>query len=96
MTLANAEARTQASGWPVDDITGLGRRLPEVDPATYFDEQARESYQLSLVKWPVLARLMKLAPRDEAAASSVSSVSSASSASSVSDIHQPAQAAAAG
>ncbi|MGF6903093.1 hypothetical protein [Paraburkholderia sp. GAS348] len=93
MTLANAEARAQASSWPVDDITGLGRRLPEVDPATYFDEQARESYQLSLVKWPVLARLMNLAPRDEAAASSVSSASSASS---VSDIHQPAQAAAAG
>jgi hypothetical protein len=61
-TMANAEAKVQASGWPVDDITGLGRRLPEVDPARYFDEQARESYQISLVKWPVLARLMKLVP----------------------------------
>ncbi|NPT60263.1 hypothetical protein [Paraburkholderia elongata] len=72
MTIANPEVRAQASGWPVDDITGLGRRLPEVDPATYFDEQARESYQLSLLKWPVLARLMKLVPLDEAAAPSVS------------------------
>nr|WP_323043842.1 hypothetical protein [Paraburkholderia sp.] len=62
-----AEAKVRASGWPVDDITGLGLRLPEVDPARYLDEQARESYQLSLVKWPVLARLMKLVPLDEAA-----------------------------
>ncbi|WP_408232489.1 MULTISPECIES: hypothetical protein [Paraburkholderia] len=68
MTVANPEVKAPASGWPVDDITGLGRRLPELDPARYFDEQARESYQLSLLKWPVLARLMKLVPLDEAAA----------------------------
>lgn len=66
-TAANADAN--AGGWPVDDITGLARRLPEVDPANYFDGQARESYQQSLIKWPVLARLMNLVPRDEAAAS---------------------------
>lgn len=68
MTVANPEVKATASGWPVDDITGLRRRLPELDPARYFDEQARESYQLSLLKWPVLARLMKLVPLDETAA----------------------------
>ncbi|MFL9915181.1 hypothetical protein PQR75_07245 [Paraburkholderia fungorum] len=78
MTAADLEAKMQASGWPVDDITGLGRRLPEVDPARYFDEQARESYQLSLVKWPVLARLMKLVPLDEAVVSAASAASTAS------------------
>jgi hypothetical protein len=57
---------TNASGWPVDDITGLARRLPEVDPANYFDAQAKESYQQSLTRWPVLARLMKLVPSDAA------------------------------
>ncbi|MFM0205406.1 hypothetical protein PQR53_36920 [Paraburkholderia fungorum] len=75
MTATGLEAKVQASGWPVDDITGLGRRLPEVDPARYLDEQARESYQLSLVKWPVLARLMKLVPLDEAAESAASTAS---------------------
>ncbi|WP_246279030.1 hypothetical protein [Paraburkholderia ultramafica] len=48
----------------MDDITGLARRLPEVDPANYFDGQAKESYQQSLVKWPVFARLMNLVPGD--------------------------------
>ena len=64
---APIKARGAAGGWPVDDITGLGRRLPEIDPARYFDEQARESYQHALVKWPVLARLMKLVPADDVA-----------------------------
>lgn len=89
-TMNHAEAKVQASGWPVDDITGLGRRLPEVDPARYLDEQARESYQLSLVKWPVLARLMKLVPLDEAVGSA------APVASTVSAMHETVQAAAAG
>lgn len=64
---APMKARGAAGGWPVDDITGLGRRLPEIDPARYFDEQARESYRHALVKWPVLARLMKLVPADDVA-----------------------------
>jgi hypothetical protein len=55
-----------ANGWPVDDITGLARRLPEVNPANYFDGQAKESFEQSLVRWPVLARLMKLVPADRA------------------------------
>lgn len=54
-----------AGGWPVDDITGLARRLPELDPARYFDGQAKESFQQSLIRWPVLARLMKLVPADQ-------------------------------
>jgi hypothetical protein len=49
----------------VDDISGLARRLPEIDPASYFDGQAREAYRQALVKWPVLARMMKLVARDE-------------------------------
>ncbi|WP_408362837.1 MULTISPECIES: hypothetical protein [unclassified Paraburkholderia] len=61
-----ANIAPSAGGWPVDDITGLARRLPEVDPANYFDGQAKESFQQSLIKWPVLARLMNLLPADEA------------------------------
>ncbi|WP_434109378.1 hypothetical protein [Paraburkholderia caffeinilytica] len=88
MTTANPEVKAALSGWPVDDITGLGRRLPEVDPARYFDEQARESYQLSLLKWPVLARLMKLVPLDEAVAPAMSVTTAPAS-------NEPVQAAAA-
>jgi hypothetical protein len=58
-------ASALAAGWPVDDISGLARRLPEVDPASYFDGQARDAYRQSLVKWPVLARMMNLVARDE-------------------------------
>ena len=57
-----AQGSAKAGGWPVDDITGLARRLPEVDPLRYFDGQARESYLQSLRRWPVLARLMNLVP----------------------------------
>jgi hypothetical protein len=70
-TAAKAVATTAANiapgagGWPVDDITGLARRLPELDPARYFDAQAKESFQQSLIRWPVLARLMKLVPADK-------------------------------
>lgn len=65
---ADAAASSAASmgGWPVDDIGGLARRLPEIDPAGYFDGQAKEAFQQSLIKWPVLARLMKLVPAGEA------------------------------
>lgn len=48
-------------GWPLSDIGGLARHVPEVDPSRYFDEQARLAYEEALVKWPVLARLMGLA-----------------------------------
>ncbi|WP_245964814.1 hypothetical protein [Trinickia dinghuensis] len=47
-------------GWPINDIGGLARHVPEVDPRQYFDEQARLAYEDALVKWPVLARLMGL------------------------------------
>lgn len=57
-----------ASDWPVDDISGLGRRLPEVDPAAYFDGQAKGALEQALRSWPVLARLMKLAPAGSPAA----------------------------
>jgi hypothetical protein len=62
---AAAQVSAKAGGWPVDDITGLARRLPEIDPLRYFDGQARESYLQSLRRWPVLARLMNLVPGDE-------------------------------
>jgi hypothetical protein len=62
---AAANIAPGAGGWPVDDITGLARRLPELDPAKYFDGQAKESFQQSLIRWPVLARLMKLVPADQ-------------------------------
>jgi hypothetical protein len=52
---------THSAGWPVSDIGGLAREVPEVDPRRYFDEQARLAYEEALVKWPVLARLMGLA-----------------------------------
>ncbi|MFM0727347.1 hypothetical protein PQQ53_27100 [Paraburkholderia strydomiana] len=63
---AVGHAAENGGGWPVDDITGLARRLPEVDPARYFDGQAKEAFQQSLMRWPVLARLMKLVPAEEA------------------------------
>jgi hypothetical protein len=63
-TQAAVQVSLQAGGWPVDDISGLARRLPEVDPLRYFDGQARESYRQSLRRWPVLARLMNLVPGD--------------------------------
>jgi hypothetical protein len=63
---------SQGRGWPINDIGGLAREVPEVDPRRYFDEQARLAYEEALVKWPVLARLMGLVgdadapePRDE-------------------------------
>jgi len=59
---------TNGRGWPINDIGGLARHVPEVDPNRYFDEQARLAYEEALVKWPVLARLMGLAgepPRDD-------------------------------
>jgi hypothetical protein len=62
---SDSKPSAMAAGWPVDDINGLARRLPEVDPASYFDRQARDAYQQSLMKWPVLARLMNLVARDE-------------------------------
>lgn len=61
---ADGKASTIEAGWPVDDINGLARRLPEIDPASYFDGQARDAYRQSLEKWPVLARMMNLAVRD--------------------------------
>ena len=51
---------TRGRGWPINDIGGLARHVPEVDPNRYFDEQARLAYEEALVKWPVLARLMGL------------------------------------
>ncbi|MGF6778213.1 hypothetical protein [Paraburkholderia sp. GAS334] len=56
MTTSNIET----GGWPVNDITGLARRLPELDPTAYLDGQASEAYESALTKWPVLAKLMGL------------------------------------
>ncbi|MEZ2309441.1 MULTISPECIES: hypothetical protein [Paraburkholderia] len=46
--------------WSVNDIAGLARSLPEIDPSKYVDEQAEHAYAHALVKWPVMARLMGL------------------------------------
>jgi hypothetical protein len=62
---SDRQASANPAGWPVDDISGLARRLPEIDPASYFDGQARDAYRQSLVKWPVLARMMNLVAGDE-------------------------------
>jgi hypothetical protein len=46
--------------WSVNDIAGLARSLPEIDPSKYVDEQAEHAYAHALVEWPVMARLMGL------------------------------------
>jgi hypothetical protein len=53
--------KTPIGGAPVNDIAGLARHVPELDPNRYFDEQERQAYEEALVKWPMLARLMGLA-----------------------------------
>jgi hypothetical protein len=55
-----SERKTAKESTPLNDIAGLARHVPEVDPAGYFDEQARQAYEEALVKWPLLARLMGL------------------------------------
>jgi hypothetical protein len=55
-----SERKTAKETTPLNDIEGLARHVPEVDPAGYFDEQARQAYEEALVKWPLLARLMGL------------------------------------
>lgn len=54
------EAEMENGPAPVNDIAGLARHVPELDPARYVDEQARHAYFDALSKWPVLARLMGL------------------------------------
>ncbi len=55
-----SERKTATENTPHNDIEGLARHVPELDPAGYFDEQARQAYEEALVKWPLLARLMGL------------------------------------
>ncbi|MGU7779730.1 hypothetical protein [Burkholderia sp. PU8-34] len=43
-----------------NDVIGLARHLPALDPERYVDEQARRAYVESLERWPVLAKLMGL------------------------------------
>ncbi|HKT61987.1 hypothetical protein [Burkholderia sp. 22313] len=43
-----------------NDVLGLARHLPALDPARYVDEQARRAFVESLERWPVLAKLMGL------------------------------------
>ncbi|RQS60736.1 hypothetical protein DID96_34125 [Burkholderia sp. Bp8963] len=43
-----------------NDVLGLARHLPALDPERYVDEQARRAYVESLERWPVLAKLMGL------------------------------------
>jgi|GEM_PF-2582146 hypothetical protein len=46
----------------VHDVDALAQKLPGLDAARYFDSQADEEYRAALTRWPVMARLMKLAP----------------------------------
>jgi hypothetical protein len=43
-----------------NDVLGLARHLPALDPERYVDEQARRAYDDALERWPVLAKLMGL------------------------------------
>ncbi|TCW87048.1 hypothetical protein C5O80_03665 [Burkholderia sp. SRS-46] len=43
-----------------NDVIGLARHLPALDPERYVDEQARRAYVDALDRWPALARLMGL------------------------------------
>ncbi|KVN29183.1 hypothetical protein WJ63_11070 [Burkholderia pyrrocinia] len=43
-----------------NDVIGLARHLPALDPDRYVDEQARRAYVDALDRWPALARLMGL------------------------------------
>ncbi|AOJ05020.1 MULTISPECIES: hypothetical protein [Burkholderia] len=62
MTHSNRNAAARDEGpLPANDIAGLARHVPEIDPARYLDEQARLAYRDALDRWPVLAKLMGLA-----------------------------------
>ncbi|KWN75726.1 hypothetical protein [Burkholderia ubonensis] len=43
-----------------NDVIGLARYLPALDPDRYVDEQARRAYLDALDRWPALAKLMGL------------------------------------
>lgn len=43
-----------------NDVLGLARHLPALDPERYVDEQARRAYNEALERWPTLAQLMGL------------------------------------
>ncbi|CAN7675085.1 hypothetical protein LJR230_005188 [Trinickia sp. LjRoot230] len=58
------ETKNDVGNPSANDIEGLGRQLPELDPTRYLDEQARLAYEEALVRWPLLARLMGLSRTD--------------------------------
>ncbi|MCS3392261.1 hypothetical protein NX868_25480 [Burkholderia thailandensis] len=61
MTHRNPSAAARDEGpLSANDIAGLARRVPQIDPARYLDEQARLAYRDALTRWPVLAKLMGL------------------------------------
>ncbi|AWV00599.1 hypothetical protein DM992_14570 [Burkholderia sp. JP2-270] len=43
-----------------NDVLGLARHLPALDPERYVDEQARRAFVEALDRWPTLAKLMGL------------------------------------
>ncbi|AGK51192.1 hypothetical protein BTI_4055 [Burkholderia thailandensis MSMB121] len=64
MTNGNPDTAAMARGGeplPSNDIAGLARRVREIDPSRYLDEQARLAYHDALDRWPLLAKLMGLA-----------------------------------
>lgn len=54
------DAQAQARG--VHDVAALARKVSGFDAGRYFDAQAQNEYHGALERWPVLARLMGLAP----------------------------------
>lgn len=61
----SVEERTRERGIaapeaPLNDIVGLARHVPEIEPERYLDAQARQAYEHALDRWPLLARLMGL------------------------------------
>ncbi|WP_250456054.1 BcsR/BcsP family cellulose biosynthesis protein [Caballeronia sp. ATUFL_M2_KS44] len=57
-----SDTPTRKEARAVHDVAALAQKLPGLDAARYFDFQADEEYRAALTRWPVLARLMKLAP----------------------------------
>ncbi|WP_250504447.1 hypothetical protein [Caballeronia sp. AZ7_KS35] len=56
MNTLNKEARDR------HDVVTLAERVAGLDAARYFDAEADEELRAAVTRWPVLARLMALAP----------------------------------
>ncbi|WP_244818038.1 BcsR/BcsP family cellulose biosynthesis protein [Caballeronia sp. Lep1P3] len=50
-----------------NDVAALAQKVDGLDAARYFDGQEQSEYRVAVERWPVLARLMELAPPSDAA-----------------------------